>query len=389
MKNVIWILVLSWAMSSFAAIDEKWSAKGSAVLKQGVNQAGNECVTAVGSGTGGGYGGLLLTTPIDLRGATEADTIRMKLFQNLGWLTVMFRGKESSIYRGIQLPNDGKEVVLTFDRKLWTTGKGDSEQFFEYDDVVFYTSFFKHPCQSLGITDLVIEKGGKKIYEYHTDNTLPPRKNDVRNFGIGGFNTRDVLRQLPQIISYKPSLAIIMIGCNDMSNVNKLVPIEEYEANLRKITATLEACGAKVILVTPPPCIEELVYLRQNKEKIGGDGALAKIKKTGEVMRKLANEKKYVFVDFFALVNQKSPLNGPQSYLRNPANSGTDDGVHPTKEGYQALAKKLVEEIKAKNLPVSKVACIGDSITFGSAMTGAGTATGDCYPGVLAALLNP
>ena len=389
MKNVIWILVLSWALSSFAAIDEKWSAKGSAVLKHGVNQAGNECITAVGSGTGGGYGGLLLTTPIDLRGATEADTIRIKLFQNLSWLTVMLRGKDGSIYRGIQLPNDGNEVVLKLDRKLWTTGKGDNEQFFEYDDIVFYASFFKHPSQTLGITDLVIEKGGKKLYEYHSDNTLPPRKNQVRNFGIGGFNTRDVLRQLPQVVSYQPSLAIIMIGCNDMSNVHKLVPIEEYEENLRKITAELEKSGAKIILVTPPPCIEALVYRRQNKEKIGGDGALAKIRRTGDVMRRLAEEKKYVLVDFFALVNKNTPLDGPKSYLRNPANSGAEDGVHPTKEGYQALAKKLAEEIKAKNLPVSKVACIGDSITFGSAMTGSGTATGDCYPGVLATLLNP
>jgi hypothetical protein len=36
-----------------------------------------------------------------------------------------------------------------------------------------------------------------------------------------------------------------------------------------------------------------------------------------------------------------------------------------------------------------KVACMGDSVTFGIKMTGEGTVTGDTYPAVLNAMLNP
>jgi lysophospholipase L1-like esterase len=112
------------------------------------------------------------------------------------------------------------------------------------------------------------------------------------------------------------------------------------------------------------------------------------ILKVCAVMRKLAAEKKYDLVDFHSIVSKNTPLAGKNSYLRNPANTASNDGVHPTREGYAVLSKAVYDLIKAKGYSAEVTVCLGDSITFGSAMLGAGTSYGTSYPGQLAALLN-
>ena len=382
------LLILSlFACCSVYAANAQWNAKGSAVLIKGSNQAGNECIMAAGSGKGSGYGGLQLTHSIDLRGATAGDKIKLKTFQNITWLTIMLRSKDNIIYRSVQLPIDGTEVVIPLDRKGWKTGKGSQDDFHVYDDIVFYAPFFKHPTHLLGITDFVIEKAGKELYAYHSENTLPERKFKVFNLGLGGDNSRDVIkRQLDRAVKLNPTLAIIMVGTNDMNNIYKFVPIAQYEKNLREITGKLEAAGAKVILVTPPPCAENILYKRASKEKIGN--ANENIQKVCSVMRRLADEKKYLLADYNQIISQKTPLDGAESYLRNPLNSSDNDGVHPTREGYAVLSNLLADMIKKNNLSGERIVCLGDSITFGAHMLGAGTAYGNSYPAQLAKLLN-
>ncbi len=76
------------------------------------------------------------------------------------------------------------------------------------------------------------------------------------------------------------------------------------------------------------------------------------------------------------------------SLLRNPANSGRVDGVHPTAEGYGILAVVIYQTILDHQLPTSKIVCFGDSITLGTGRPGEGTATGGTYPARLAGMLN-
>ena len=76
------------------------------------------------------------------------------------------------------------------------------------------------------------------------------------------------------------------------------------------------------------------------------------------------------------------------SLLRNPANSAVVDGVHPTAQGYALIATIIFQTIIDHRLPTSRVVCLGDSITMGIAMQGEGTATGETYPGRLAAMLR-
>ena len=364
----------------FAEFDE-WTGRGSAILAPGVNQAGNPCVTAVGSGEGKGYGGLTLTVPLDLRGATAQDKITVKLFQNLSTGFVMLDGKDGQIFRTVRFPLDGRELVLPLDRAEWRTARGDKESFGEYQRLYIYASHFKHPSQKLSVTALEITKGGRKLYSYASDNPAPVRADQVWNFGHGGHNTADLIKlQLPKALKVKPTLAIVMIGTNDTLNERKLIPLDAYETNLRKIVDDLEIAGAKVLLVTMPPCGGTPRIKPENP---------AKIEKTARVVRKTAQEKNCALVDFYAIVAAGAPLDGEGSMIRNLANTGSDDGVHPTTAGYTALAQALAKEIRERKLPAERTVCLGDSITYGSAMTGAGTVAGDCYPGQLAKLLNP
>ncbi len=387
MRNHHLLLAFFLAFSVFASAAE-WSAQGGAVLAQGVNLAGNPCVTAVGAANGKGYGGLVLTTPLDLRGAKPGDCIRFRLLQNLGGMVVMLRGPGRQIYRSIRLPEDGKEISLSFDPAQWQTGKkGQPAEFGEFTNIAFYASHFKHPSQRLSFTDLVIEKDGKELFAYHAVGTAPQRRNQVVNFGRGGHNTADLLRaQLPPALKRNPTLAIVMIGTNDFGNPRKLVPADQYERNLRQIVAALQKAGAKVILVTPPPCIPAVVKARPNRAPDAPP--IADLAAVAATVRRVAKETGCVLVDYHAIVSAHGDLEGVSSWLRNPANSGSMDGVHPTREGYAALAKALADTIRQNGLDPARTVCLGDSITYGSAMIGAGTATGECYPGQLSALLQ-
>ena len=70
-------------------------------------------------------------------------------------------------------------------------------------------------------------------------------------------------------------------------------------------------------------------------------------------MRRLADEKKYLLADYNHIISQKTPLDGAESYLRNPLNSADNDGVHPTRDGYAILSNLLADMIKKNNLSVA------------------------------------
>jgi len=74
--------------------------------------------------------------------------------------------------------------------------------------------------------------------------------------------------------------------------------------------------------------------------------------------------------------------------MSNVINAGVADGVHPTSQGYALIAAVIYQAIRDYRLPAERIVCLGDSITFGAHMPGAGTATGLTYPARLVALLD-
>ena len=238
--------------------------------------------------------------------------------------------------------------------------------------------------------ELSLAAGKKTVKPAKKANPLPPVLNlnpekRIVNFGRPGYNVNEFLYHLPSILDYHPTTAIVMIGTNDVTWRRKLLPAETYESSLEKCLQAFQKEGTRVILVTMPPCIPEYV---QEREKYNDEESAAlngKVNDFNARAKRLAQKYNCPVVDFHAQFT--GDLNDKSSIMRNLANTNSKDGVHPTVEGYQILAKMVAETIRKNNFPIDRVACCGDSITYGSHMKGQGGTTGDTYPAVLRTLL--
>ncbi len=209
-----------------------------------------------------------------------------------------------------------------------------------------------------------------------------PEFGPVANLGIPGQSTAEIFAsQAQKAVDLKPDLTIILAGTNDMLNSSKLSSFEKYEKDLRKLVDTILAGGSNVMLLNLPPCSETLLLTRHRREVFGDDSPGERIKKANEIIARLAAEKGLPLVDFNSAFDPDS-LDAATSFLRNPANSQVDDGVHPTADGYAALARLIADKIAVDNLLHARVVCVGDSITFG-----AGVQKGENYPFQLGKLL--
>jgi acyl-CoA thioesterase-1 len=155
---------------------------------------------------------------------------------------------------------------------------------------------------------------------------------------------------------------------------------------LRKICQKLNAAGCRIILVTIPPCLEEFVAKREKCTPEETKNLMPRINEINKVIVKLGSEYDLPVADFNAIFT--GDLRSKKSMLRNPLNSGSTDGVHPTPGGYLKLAVMLKNIIDRHGLPTGRIACIGDSITYGVHVKGSGSNTGETYPGQLLKLLE-
>ena len=212
----------------------------------------------------------------------------------------------------------------------------------------------------------------------------------VYNLGRGGYTTGNIIRsRLPQALKLSGDVVILLAGTNDMLNTGKLATFEQYEKNLRYIVTKLQQNGSKVIMNTIPPCSEKLLLRRHKREKFGQYSPMQRIEKANEIVRKVAAELKCELCDLNKLVQSSGHPDDANSLMRNMANVKIRDGVHLRAEGYQLWAKELSKLAALRNLPAnSKVVCVGDSLTYGAGMKGAGTASGETMCAYLYNILN-
>ena len=213
---------------------------------------------------------------------------------------------------------------------------------------------------------------------------------EIINAGVGGNNSRALLARLKEdVLSRDPSLVILMVGTNDALNSEALVPLDEYRENLDLLVARCIASGSRVLLATIIPFHEPALMTRHQASAYGEmpptQRHAAVINAIRDCSQKHSLPLAEVNTVFTALGNTGEDAS---SLLRNPANSGVVDGVHPTAQGYALIAAVIFQTILDHRLPTSRVVCLGDSITMGIAMQGEGTATGDTYPGRLANMLS-
>ncbi len=207
----------------------------------------------------------------------------------------------------------------------------------------------------------------------------------VINKGFSGRNSGNALQLLDkEVLPLKPQHVIVYFGMNDAMNSGNLLPLAQYEANLRQLVKKLTDGGAKTVaLMTINPVIEDYVRARHPKHP-QRDNLQAYLAEYDQVVRKIAKEKVLPLIDLRALIErQGGAVVSEESLIRCEKNGGGKDGVHLTATAYQLLGKRVFEVLGGRVKTGETVVCFGDSITFGAGVKGAGTVTGETYPAVL------
>ena len=211
----------------------------------------------------------------------------------------------------------------------------------------------------------------------------------VFNAGIGGHNTRQGVKRIDNLLRlYKPTVLIIGYGANDSVNSKAIVPEQEFKDNLAAMIAKARKSGVTVIVLNScNPCIDSYLSARhQYKDDLKPS---ERIRKYNKLIAETASEQNVIFNDFYAAVMRKGGASGDRaSLIRNTANSKVKDGLHLTAEGAKLLAETVAEKLDGKVGKTDRILCLGDSITYGAALSGAGTVTGQTYPAWLKTLLN-
>jgi len=213
----------------------------------------------------------------------------------------------------------------------------------------------------------------------------------IINAGVPGNNTAQLLARLDgDVLSHHPELVIMMVGTNDMLWPQNSLPLEEYRKNLGLLADRIVKAGCHLLLLTPLPCISTYVLQRNPGLFFAAKDPDTKVLEAGQVMQDVAATRAIPVIDLHALFSgEEGSLEAAKSLIRNVANSqAPNDGVHPTAAGYEYLAQIVADAIVRHNLPHTRIVCFGDSVTYGSHMTGEGTVEGDTYPAKLKKLVE-
>ncbi len=210
----------------------------------------------------------------------------------------------------------------------------------------------------------------------------------VINAGVAGNTSTELLARIDKdVLSLNPDLVIVMVGTNDMLNSRKMTTCNAYASNLDAIVKQLKNNNTEVLLLSPPPVDEQYLFERHDKN-LFHELPNVKMDSVRNIVARTARENQVYFVDIFQeFSNLNLPKHNRDLFIMNPANSGTRDGVHPTRLGYFFIAEHVFRFLKNNSLIKKRdtVVCFGDSITKGAKVKGSGTATGETYPAYLQA----
>ena len=159
------------------------------------------------------------------------------------------------------------------------------------------------------------------------------KENGYIGRGIGGQTSYQfLLRFRNDVINLKPKLVIINAGTNDAAENTGPFDLDITFGNIASMAELAKANGIKVILTSVLPSSG----FRWNKKVTD---AADRIEALNAKIKAYAKENKIPYVDYYTPM-----VSGPERAL-NPAYS--NDGVHPTLEGYlvmEALIKPAIEK---------------------------------------------
>jgi len=204
----------------------------------------------------------------------------------------------------------------------------------------------------------------------------------VVNAGVNGNNTVNLLSRLDKdVLKKDPDLVILMVGTNDMMNINKTLSMQAYENNYQELVGKIKGKAALILMTIPPVHMPSVL---ERKPQFNGDSALVqrKIDSANNVIRSIAAKNKCILVDLNKILLACGGADTARDGIfTNVANMGIADGIHPNANGYKIIASALYQTIITAKPNAKRIVCFGDSITCGYRMKGQGSAGGaTCSP---------
>lgn len=174
---------------------------------------------------------------------------------------------------------------------------------------------------------------GDSITEYFDVEKFLPDIENKHNCGIGGMTSDMLLHFIDEgVLKYLPSRVFLMIGTNDLGNTIMASP-RDIALNVKEmieiIHYNLPTC--EIYLLSCIPCIESKHGYKATKQGLRSNDVLKMIYK--EYKRTIPYEYVHFINIYPTLCNKKG----------EPIESYYVDGLHINNEGYQVLAKAVMD----------------------------------------------
>lgn len=170
------------------------------------------------------------------------------------------------------------------------------------------------------------------------------------NAGIAGHNSRQGLHRIEKdVLAKEPDLVVVFFGTNDLrvDSDRAHVPVSKYTENLQEMVTRIRKVGAKVVICTLPPIVEEVYFGRHDVAIYEAKGGLEDLIKSYRAAAIAVAKKNEV-----ALVDLNQLLATTPEWL-------SKDGVHPSPRGNTLIAEHVAKEVgpllkeESSALPVS------------------------------------
>jgi lysophospholipase L1-like esterase len=155
---------------------------------------------------------------------------------------------------------------------------------------------------------------------FRTDWNRLLNRNDVKNQGINGDTTLDILQRMNPIIRIKPECCLVMVGINDISLG---ISVKEIFDNYTLIIGRLEENGIR-------PVIQSTLFVSGTlieSEVINGQ-----VRRLNQKLKEFAGRNAIPFIDLNQTMSDKQGLISEYAV----------DGVHLSQKGYLAWSRILI-----------------------------------------------